>query len=110
MATMKVSDWLSELDSHDIYDSTFAKADCLEKTGVEINWPEHSHQQTASAIKQRGLGGSLKVDAAGKMCYGWEMAEAAARQLLKQPLWSSGYFGRGRQFRAAVEALVEAGY
>lgn len=105
---MLVSKWLEDYDSHTIYESQLAKASCEEFTGVIPRWPEHTPQDTASAMRARGLGGTLRDSPSGRLCYGWEMAESLAVQLI--PEWrSSGVQGRGRRFWFAVESLANAG-
>lgn len=104
--TVKVSEWINGISSHEIYDSSKLAKSFTAKTGQQPCWPEHSTRETASAIRARGLGGNLdKKEVAN--AYGWEIAEALAEKFAAWP----GTFqqGRGSRFRSAVAALIAAG-
>jgi hypothetical protein len=105
---MKISEWLLEMDSHDIARSDEAKADFRKGTGLEPVWPEYTHRQVKKAIIDRGLGGNLKPGPDDlKLANGWEMAEALARKYVNYS--GSRAEGRGRRFRDAIAALQENG-
>ena len=105
---MKISEWLLQIDSHAICGSQDAKDDFQKETGQCPTWPEHTREQTARGIKERGLGGSVMVGPSRTMmCFGWEMAEALARKYAE--FGGSCYEGRGRRFWAAIEALQAKG-
>lgn len=106
--TVRVSLWLNEnIGTHMIYDSRELAKEFKTETGYDACWPEHSTAETASRMQARGLGGSIQQEEKPN-AYGWEIAEALATNLAKWP----GTFqsGRGSRFRAAVQALEQAGF
>jgi hypothetical protein len=102
----KISEWLNECGSHDIYHADKIGEDFTECTGEQPCWPVHSRKQTAAAIEARGLGGNLKEEDV-PLCYGYEMAEALAYKIAK---FQSNKMGRGSLFRDCVSALAKAGH
>jgi hypothetical protein len=105
---MKISEWLEQFDSHDIIASQEAKDDFQKETGKAPVWPEYSRKQIRQAIADRGLGGHVTVGPMQtKMANLWEVAEALATRYAN--FGGSPYEGRGRRFRAAIEALRLAG-
>ena len=106
-AQTKISDYVSQLHSHDIVDSTSYGEDFKKETGFDPAWPEHSVQETVNAIKGRGLGGELNTDRDYRCAYGWEIAEGLAGKYANYGgSWKSG---RGFRFRDALDALRKAG-
>lgn len=103
---MKVSEWLAEHGSHNIYDAKRAAEDFKKKTGLEPCWIAHSAKEMVSMIKARGLGGSLKGSA--PCVAGYEIAEALAETLANSDTHRR-FHGRGSRFDAALMALQQAG-
>lgn len=105
----KISDWLSRLSSHDIYDHKALCESFVEKTGQAPQWPSYSRAATRQAIKNRGLGGELRDGAASdEMAYGYVVAESLADHYAPG-VNDCTAMGRGTRFRAAVGALRKAG-
>jgi hypothetical protein len=109
----KPSEWLDELDSHGIYDSTALKARYELETGQKApDWPEHTPAQTRQRIKARGLGGGLKEGTPEEQlqAYGWEIARTLEEALVpKSQRLSHVVEGRGSAHRLCVEALQRMG-
>lgn len=110
----KPSEWLSDFDSHGIYEAEACEKDFRESCGplptdpVPV-WPVHSVAATRQAIKARGVGGIVNGNSRDRVCYGYEIANALAEHYAK----FSGFrrfHGRGSQFEASVRALHEAGF
>lgn len=101
-----ISEFLANVDPWGIYLSEPMKQEFREETGLEPKWPEHTDRQTAKAIHDRGLGGTMKPTDE-KVCWGYEVAKALARQ--HAPDYECNKMGRGFAFREAVEALQGAG-
>ena len=105
---MKVSEWLETIDSHGIYEAAPCAADFTKETGKLPCWPTFTVAQTITAIKKRGIGGSVNGKPNERVAYGYEIANALAENLAATSSHRK-YSGRGSQFRAAVEALKNAG-
>jgi hypothetical protein len=104
---MKISEWLSELDSHGIYDNAACRADFQAKTAKQPSWPGHTMTRTLAYIKHRGIGGHVDGHPDQRMSYGWEIAEGLADKYAPGPRMS--FEGRGRRFREAISVLIKAG-
>lgn len=108
MTKQKVSEFLSELDSHGIYDAELLAADFKEKTGEKPCWSTFSAKQTAKTMANRGLGGTIKTKDPKKMlAYGYTTAIACASEYV--PGFQSTKLGRGSAFGEAIAALQKAG-
>ena len=105
--TTKVSKWLADFGSHDIYNANATEQDFLDSTGNFASFPKHTVGDTKKAIGDRGLGGNIDGDDEDLVCYGWEIAEHLASDLAK---FSSDKFGRGSRFRDSVAAIEAAGH
>jgi len=103
----KISDYIKDLDSHDIYSHEDLAAEFTEQTGIEPCWPTHSPEATVEAINNRGLGGVLAKSPAKKLAYGYQIAEALAK---KYANFTSNKEVRGFRFRECVNALIDKGY
>jgi hypothetical protein len=104
----KVSEFLGGLDPWGIYTHEDMAADFKEKTGLEADWPSYSVRETARAITERGLGGTLGNPGEGKhLAYGYTTAVHLAEKLV--PGFRSTKMGRGSAFHEAVAALVKVG-
>ena len=103
---MKVSEWLAQLDSHNIYDAQGVAEDFKKETGLEPCWPTHSAREVVGMIKARGLGGSFHGNAPAVS--GYEIAETLAENFTKSEDHRR-FHGRGSRFRAALIALEMAG-
>jgi hypothetical protein len=102
----KIHKWLSDLESHAIYEAHELAKDFKKKTGLEPCWPVHTVQATAKAITRRGLGGTLNLDATGNSAWGWEIATALADKYGHNSEHGQ-FMGRGRIFFAALDSLKE---
>ena len=103
----KISEFLSELDSHSIYESEPMKKDFKEQTGQEPVWGEYTERQTAEAMESRGLGGYMNPADGKKLCYGYDVAKSLAQK--HAPGYRCTKMGRGFAFQEALEALRNAG-
>jgi hypothetical protein len=103
----KISEFLSDVDPWGIYESDQMKFDFKEQTGLDGDWPEFTHKETAKAMQQRGLGGSL-VPGTKMLCYGYTTAIHLAQKHV--PGFHSTKTGRGFAFSEAVLALHDAGF
>ena len=102
---MKVSEWLAQLGSHDIYDAKGAAEDFKKETGLEACWSVRSASEMKAAIMARGLGGTFHGDQPAVS--GYEIAESLADKFapeVKRPTMH----GRGSRFSVALEALQQA--
>lgn len=99
-----ISEWLSNIDSHGIYDAEPCAKDFTSETGKEPCWPTHSVAATKQAIQARGVGGSVNGKSDERVCYGYEIAESCAEKYAHSTAHQS-LQGRGSRFRVAVMAL-----
>jgi len=100
-----VSEYLSELDAHEIYDSEEIGKDFIKYTGMYPCWTGIPAEEMRKAIKARGLGGEL--DGNMDMISGFQMAEACAMQYANfRPV----VVGRGSLFRECIRVLKQKGY
>src|SRR5438309_917426 len=97
----RVSEFLADLDPHGIYDSAAIKKRFEAETGKPACWPEYSERETANAMSNRGLGGTLHPANGKKLCYGYSVAESLARKYA--PGYKCTKMGRGSAFREAIE-------
>ena len=107
--TQKISEWLNDYGSHDIYTAKFVAEDFEKCTGQE--WPKYirtfSTQETRDTIEARGLGVVLaRVPHNARVVWGYAMAEDFARNLAD---FTSSAMGRGSIMRSCVAALEGAG-
>lgn len=123
----KISEGLDALDSHGIYSAEALKE--LEPGGVVFDSkkktltipslplasqkrtmpaPLQSPTQVRSAMRKRGLGGSLDATHEGPLFSGFDIAETLC-QLLGLGNPGAMYSGRGRRFRACADAIRTAG-
>lgn len=101
----KVSEYLSELDAHEIYDSKAIGEDFLKATNTYACWDGIPAKVMREAIKARGLGGELDGDM--DMISGFQMAEACAYKLAEfRPVAQ----GRGSLFRECIRVLKHKGF
>lgn len=103
---LKVSEWLAECGSHDIYNAAQIAQDFTERTGEAPCWATHTVAATAQAMKARGLGGTLRGKPQDVTAWGYEIAGALAR---KYANFTSEKMGRGFLFFDCLEALRRAG-
>jgi len=98
-----VADWLSELDSHSIYDSGALELELAEKVlGVPTNWPSQTQPAVKRAMDRRGLGGTIAPDDGKRLATGHEIAEFLAVELAG---FRSRCHGRGSIHRSCIAAL-----
>lgn len=100
----KLSEWLSELGSHEIYASDSLGLNFTEETGEPVCWHDSTPKEMRARIEARGLGGHL--DGNAPAIAGYEIAEALAQKYAK---YLSPAMGRGRRFWDCVEALKKLG-
>lgn len=103
-----ISEFLGDLEAHQIFDAAGLAQDFTQATGVEPCWPTHSLQETKAAIVDRGLGGSIPAAVAGPCAYGWEVAEALADKYGTHQAYRTK-MGRGTRFNLALDSLQKAG-
>lgn len=115
-----LAEWLDGIDSHGVYTESLLHE--LEKFGItlfhdakghallstdggktSIEAPVRTTAQTRTAMRKRGLGGSLDPKA-GSNVSGFELADSLC-ELLKLKSAGGFYSGRGRRFRACVDAI-----
>jgi hypothetical protein len=105
--SLTISEFLeANLGSHDIaaYDSI--AADFANTTGLMFCAPRHSAKRIRDMIRLRGAGGDYEGELDG--CNGWETAEELAIVYADfKP--NPNIQGRGSRYRAALEALRQAG-
>lgn len=107
---MKVSDWLSKLDSHGTYDVKML--DELKEFGIspdDIPVAKYTVKEVAAQIQARGLGGEVWGEEEDRLVNGWELASALALHLVGSAPGDMMQ-GRGSSFRMNLEAIRNAGY
>lgn len=106
----KVSEWLSELGTHNILDCAAAKADFEKETGETPCWHDgYSKAEMQRMIDGRGKGGSLSGADDMKFIGTQDIAEACADKYVPQP-WYHGKMGMGFAVRSCIEKISESGY
>lgn len=60
---ISISQWLTDLGSHEIYIADTIGEDFTRWTGELPCWPIHTAKTTRQAIRTRGLGGTLETEA-----------------------------------------------
>lgn len=100
-----ISEYLSDLDAHEIYASDEIGTDFLKHTGTYPCWKGTSAAVMRERIKARGLGGELEGDM--DMISGYEMAEACA---MKFANFKPVAMGRGSLFRECIRVLKQKGF
>lgn len=100
-----ISQWLTDLGSHEIYYAESIGKDFTNWTGEAPCWPIHNAEQTRDAINARGLGGSY--EGSSDAAYGYEIARALAAKYAGG--FDSPAMGRGTEFRHCLEAIEKAG-
>jgi hypothetical protein len=123
-----IADWLTDLDSHGIYDARMVITDAPglglsakmqddgmiivrdPRTGHEARIWSQTAEATRTAIEQRGLGGYFDPKDAERFVTGWVVAEQLALGLTGG---EKGLLpklqGRGSRFREAIRILREHG-
>lgn len=105
---IRVSQWLIDLGSHEIYIADNIGEDFTKWTGEPVCWPIHTPESTRAAIDRRGLGGSVNVKHERELlAYGYEIARALAHKYANG--FDSIKMGRGSEFRDCLAALEAAG-
>lgn len=100
----KIHEWLSELDSHGIYDAKQISENFKKETGVEPCWGHHSAGAIKAMIEARGLGGNFDGDEPA--IAGYEIAEALAEKYGDTSF--AIFHGRGSRFRAALASIEKS--
>lgn len=107
---MKVSEWLSQLDSHDIVDCEQSRQDFESKTGQSAPWGQgYSVTQMRRRIAKRGKGGNVNGNDHTRVIGALDIAEACADAFVPQP-WYHGKVGMGFAFHACVKKIAECGH
>lgn len=101
---MKVSEWLSGLNSHTIYDAKTLADDFKKNTGQQPCWWTPTAAEVRRMIKQRGIGGICRGNA--PCANGYDVAAALAERFAGH---HSRMQGRGFLFFDCLEALQKAG-
>ena len=104
----KVSEWLAELGSHEIYLHNAIAWNFQEETGeIEIPWKSSSYEQEKQAMDARGKGGTLdKTDE--PLAAASDIAYACYRKYAGDEK-AEPKFGMGSQFWEHVNAIKRAG-
>lgn len=105
MANQTVSEYLSELDAHEIYASDEIGKDFIKQTGKYPCWTGIPARRMREQIKARGLGGELEGDM--DMISGFQMADACAREFAD---FLPVAMGRGSLFRECIRVLKQKGF
>lgn len=106
MQATPISDYLSSLDSHTIYDHAIACHE-LRAAGYTGALPVGStFAEMARQIEDRRLGGSLEKESypGQRLIGGYQLTNAIVASLA---LSVPGFFGRGSQHRANLGAIAE---
>lgn len=107
----KISEWLSDCGSHEIYGLKGIAAD-FEKCTGQI-FPSYvrtySTEETRAAMTARGLGGTLaqNPEKSDRVVWGYVMAQDFAAHLAQ---FQTTKIGRGFIMRECIEAIAKAGY
>jgi|SRR3990167_8393053 len=102
---MKISEWLAQLSSHEIYDAEKIAKDFTKNTGLKPCWHVYSAKAIRGMIKARGLGGSFSGEK--EAVAGYDIAESLAETLANSTAHRR-FNGRGSRFDAALTALRTA--
>jgi hypothetical protein len=114
---LKISAWLKEYGSHDIYSIEGVKEDFEKSTGQKFPSFVKSHtlKETRAAMKARGLGGEISrmLSDSQRVVWGYAMAADFAKHLANADasitIGGRQIMGRGRIFYNAIEYLEKAG-
>lgn len=107
---IKVSTWLSSLDSHTVYEYHGLAGDFQVKTGELASWPTTSLKDTRERMRNDPRGGQLYKDDQSdetRVVYGYSLAVYLASQYVRG--FKSTKMGRGFMFHEAIDALIQAG-
>jgi hypothetical protein len=106
MTNKELADWLSDLDSHSVYD--VEKLDELDAHDRAVV-PTQTPAQVSAAMKARGLGGWLDESIDNRLFTGYAAAEALSTHRIGHlPESVLRLSGRGSIHRACIQALREA--
>lgn len=106
---MRVSEWLGQMDGHDILGRADAVKDFEAATGQTTeDWPSYSKEVMQRMIdRDTGKAGGY-LEGTGPFVPVLDLAETFARR------WAKGYMsnkmGRGSKYRDLVTAIKQAGY
>lgn len=103
-----VSEWLSELDTHAIYDADWIMNNFHEETGETADWPVNSYETLVKEIQSRGLEGRLEGGPGDMYCTTQRIAWACYKQYAGGE-GAAEFYGRGTQIRAWIAAIKDAG-
>jgi len=106
---MKVSEFLEKhTESHGIFSEPELSNDFKKKTGHEAPWPKHTVGRTNVSMEElKGLTFEIQGNESNLCSYGYEIAEFCESKFAGTSEYR-GFRGRGRSYRASVEALKEA--
>lgn len=104
-----ISEFLSELGTHDIHDARLLGEAFAAETGLAVpRWPTYTAKQMQNRIDARGKGGTVDVSFPGRMISTLDVAEYLSGKLV--PGFYHNKMGMGFAVRACIEALERAGY
>ncbi len=103
---MKISEWLAELDSHEIYESDLLEADFIERVGKIPCWPSLTAAQMRRQIASRGLSGDFDAGDGERFVCGNVVAEYLADKYGTHKEYMTKR-GLGSRFRKAMESIIE---
>ena len=104
-----IGKFVSDLDSHSIYEEPKLSHDFEKETGKKACWPTHSIGNTSSTKGEfKGVEGELRGADHERCSYGWEIARSIEREYVGTDEGGK-YNGRGFAFRASIEAIQKKG-
>ncbi len=109
MAELKsVSEWLSELGTHSIYEAEWLVENFKEETGEKADWPALTYKTMLKMVQDRGLGGNLSGEVSDMFTDTFRAAYWCYNKYAKGK-GADEYHGRGTQVRAWIAAIKEVG-
>lgn len=104
----KVSAWLGEHGSHEIYSATELANDFEKCTGQKFPAfvRTYTWKETRDTMKARGLGGTLKEEKTQRVIWGYVMASDFAKGLVN---YVCPKMGRMNIFYDSIKAIEDAG-
>lgn len=105
---MKLSEWLGQMDGHDIMDRAEAIQDFEKQTGqVADDWPLYSKESIQAMLDaETGKAGGY-IQGEGPFTPALDLSDRYARDLANHHSWK---IGRGSRHRDNVKAIKDAGF
>ena len=109
----KVSTWLSELDTHGVYNSDGLAKSFTQDTGIEAPWLGQGHNADVmlTIIKSKSEFGALYTDVnCEKHISTYELVYTCVDQFVTPLPWQHNKSGMGSAVRACIEKIKQCGY